>query len=136
MTDELHPAAAGLLGIPFERGGRRFEPFAGGADCLGLALEFQRRRGVDAGDPWDALAARWRDGVSDAAEHTGGAWKPVSGDAARRVGDVAVCERGGHVVPYVGGGYCLHARRNCTSHLGRVSDLSPDAKWYRHTNDS
>ena len=129
----VHPAALGLVGTPFERGGRDFGT-SGGSDCLGVTLEFVRRIGIDAGDPWAELESRWRFGVSDARPHARAQWARVDGPP--RVGDVAVTKRGTHLAPYVGGGMVLEATENAGTVLMQVRRLPKDLEWWRRSDTS
>ena len=48
-----------LVGIPFLEGGR--DPKQG-VDCLGIVLLGLKRMGIEADDPWNALAIEWHRG--------------------------------------------------------------------------
>lgn len=127
---EIHPATAELLGIPFEAGGSDFRPSVGGADCKSLVLEFLRRIGVEAQDPWDVVAAQWH------AEHelattapSAGRWVAVE-DGLPQAGDVGETSDAGHVCVCVGGGYALHAVRDSASCLLPLH-RSRAQRWWR-----
>lgn len=112
-----------LLGIPFREGGRDFRPLHGGTDCLGIVLEFRRRLGLRAEDPWGAI--HWR---GDAREHWPSWLRPVSGPIEN--GDVAITVDGAHILVYAGSGYILEAVRDAGSRLRRCVPTT-DQRWWR-----
>ena len=127
-----HLAAAGLLGIPHVQGGRDFRPFVGAADCLGVCLEFLRRIGIDAHDPWSPEA--WSD-TTQASSLLPMGWREVDPSDGLRIGDVGETGEGRHVCVYVGGGFVLHSARGRDSFLfpvqARACEALRVARWWR-----
>lgn len=96
-----------LLGCDWVEGGRDPET---GMDCLGVVLVVLERAGIDARDPWDDLAERWRAGELTIAEGMPAAWVEVDGQ--HQVGDVAEMSDGQHVAAYLGDGWWCSSRKS------------------------
>lgn len=126
MIDVLHHEALRLLGVPFLEDGRNYEPCVGGADCLGIVLEFRRRIGARVEAGWTRLRETWCGNAETSMPRD---FARVSPGSQLEVGDVGVTIDAQHVVAYAGGGWVLHSQRAAGSTLSELRRVAVGSWW-------
>ena len=121
------PSLDGLIGIPFEDGGRNEK----GLDCWGLFMLAQKRFGNDVPDFKVSCFDAPSISALASSEQESGRWEritePEPGCAILFATDPRMPDMVNHVGVYLGDGKFLHTQKKVFSHTMRIND----AYWSR-----